>query len=66
MTDPITQKMTTSMRLPLHLKQRLDLASKASGRSLTQEIEMRLELSFDREDTIRRTIESLRKDADNG
>lgn len=49
---PLVEKMTTSMRLPVGLKERLDDAAKASGRSLTQEVELRIEQSFKQQDLL--------------
>lgn len=48
----VVEKMTTSMRLPIDLKERIDNAARRSGRSLTQEIEFRLERSFTEESAL--------------
>lgn len=50
------------MRLRDETKARLERDARDNQRSLSEEIEMRLEMSFDREDTIRRTIEVMRSE----
>lgn len=51
-SNDVVEKMTTSMRLPIDLKNRIETAAAAAGRSLTQEIERRLEQSFRDEDLV--------------
>jgi hypothetical protein len=46
------RRMPMSMRIAPAVRDRLVAAAQASGRSLTQEIELRLDKSFDREDLL--------------
>jgi len=46
-----------SFRVPPELKARMDEAAAASGRSVAQEIEMRLDRSFEREDLLEEALE---------
>lgn len=56
------RRNNVTMRLRDETKARLERDARDNQRSLSEEIEMRLEMSFDREDTIRRTIEVMRSE----
>lgn len=54
------KRNNVTMRLRDETKARLEADARRNQRSLSEEIEWRLELSLDREDTIKRTIEVMR------
>ena len=54
-------RVSLGLKVTPEMKRRLDEAAKQSGRTQSQEAEMRLELSFDREIMVQRVVEALRK-----
>jgi hypothetical protein len=60
MTAPDTKRFPLSLRTTKQLRAKLEAASAESGRSLAQEIELRLELSFDREAAVAETLKHLK------
>src|SRR5262245_15601387 len=46
------EKITISVRITQEMKQRLEETAAATGRSQSQEVELRLDRSFDREDLL--------------
>jgi hypothetical protein len=60
MTAPDTKRFPLSLRTTKQLREKLEAASAESGRSLAQEIELRLELSFDREASIAETLKHFK------
>jgi hypothetical protein len=58
MTAPDTKRFPLSLRTTKRLREKLEAAAAESGRSLAQEIELRLEMSFDREASV---AEALRQ-----
>jgi alkanesulfonate monooxygenase SsuD/methylene tetrahydromethanopterin reductase-like flavin-dependent oxidoreductase (luciferase family) len=61
MKTPDPKRFPLSLRTTKQLREKLEAAAAESGRSLAQEIELRLEMSFDRQATARDAVdEALR------
>lgn len=54
------KRMPLGVRTTPEIRAKMEAAAKASGRSLAQEIEFRLEQSFDREATVRAVLAEQR------
>jgi hypothetical protein len=56
---PAGKRYPLNMRTTKELREKIEAAARTSGRSLVQEVEFRLELSFNQDSVIRETVKLI-------